>query len=258
MSSLPSFARVLLCTASLLVGTVASAHEALNIYIGQGQMPFADDAAGNRGLFGDLMDELCRRMQRDCQYRSVPWRRVQLAASEDPHGIVLNLARTAEREDAFIWLLNVVPTAYVLAGRQRSFDSLSEALQAGPVAVMAGTPRALEVLALRRGNQAVVEVTDPEQAARMLKGGRVIAWYEIDLRAHYLWRQLDYPAHMLRTGRPIGLGQSYIAASQQLHQAEEISRQMRQAFSDMHEDGSWRLILTRHLGEGLADRIDPS
>ena len=75
---------------ALMASTAAADDEALNIYVGQGQMPFADDKPDDRGVYGDLMAELCRRLQRQCHYHSVPWKRVQVAVAGDPHGIVLN------------------------------------------------------------------------------------------------------------------------------------------------------------------------
>lgn len=135
---------------ALMASTAAADDEALNIYVGQGQMPFADDKPDNRGVYGDLMAELCQRLQRQCHYHSVPWKRVQVAVAGDPHGIVLNLGRTAEREQHFVWLLSVLPTSYVLASTEQRFDSLAEALAAGPVVVMGGTPRAQEAQALKQ------------------------------------------------------------------------------------------------------------
>lgn len=221
--------------------------EPLDIYVGQGQMPFADATVGPTGLFGDLMRELCGRIQRQCVFRSVPWRRVLNEANADPHGIVLNLGYTAEREDEFLWLLDVLPTPYVLASVSRSFDSLADALNTGPVAVMAGTPRADAINAIRTGAQRVVEVTDPEQAAQLLQSGRVVAWYEIDLRAIYLWRQLGYQAP-LRFGKPISRTRSHIAGSLKLDNAAALGQQMNDAFVDMRRDGSWQRILARYLG----------
>lgn len=246
----------LLLAGLLLAPGPALGADALNVYVGQGQMPFADDKPDNRGLFGDLMAELCRRLQRECHYHSVPWKRVQLEVADDPRGIVLNLGRTAEREPGFVWLLEVLPTSYVLASPRRRFDSLGEALAAGPLVVMGGTPRAQEALALRQAGQTVVEVTDPQQAARMLHGGRVLAWYEIDLRVHYLWRSLGYAADGVQTGEPVASTLSYIAGSPVLADAPALSQGLRQAFAAMRGDGSWRRILARHLGDELAARLD--
>jgi polar amino acid transport system substrate-binding protein len=233
----------------------ASADEPLNVYVGQGQMPFADDKPDNRGVYGDLMDELCQRLRRECHYHSVPWKRVQVAVAQDPNGIVLNLGRSAERENSFVWLLGVLPTSYVLASPRQGFDSLAEALQAGPLVVMGGTPRAQEALALRREGQVVVEVTDPEQAARMLRSGRALVWYEIDLRVLYLWHRLGYPEGSIQSGRPVSSNISFIAGSPALYQADRLRQQMEQAFAAMRADGSWRRILARHLGEEVAQRL---
>ncbi len=79
---------------------------------------------------------------------------MQLEVDADPHGIALNLARTPAREEDFVWLLEVLPTCYVLNSPQARFDTFEQALDAGPVAVMAGTPRALELEAVRRVSSA--------------------------------------------------------------------------------------------------------
>lgn len=234
---------------------MARASEPLNIYVGQGQMPFADDNPDDRGVYGDLMDELCKRLQRECRYHSVPWKRVQVAVAQDTNGIVLNLGRTAEREKAFVWLLGVLPTSYVLASSRQRFDSLAEALDAGPVVVMGGTPRAQEAQALKQEWQAVVEVTDPEQAARMLRSGRAQSWYEIDLRVLYLWRRLGYPEGTVQLGQPVTSNISFIAGSPVLSNSDQLRGQMEQAFAAMRADGSWLRILAKYLGEEVALRL---
>lgn len=239
----------------LAASGMASATEPLNVYIGQGQMPFADDNPSDRGVYGDLMDELCKRLQRECRYQSVPWKRVQVTVANDPYGIVLNLGRTPEREEGFVWLLGVLPTSYVLASTHQRFDSLADALTAGPVVVMGGTPRAQEALQLRQEGQSVVEVTDPEQAARMLRSGRVLSWYEIDLRVLYLWRHLGYTDDSIVSGQAVSANRSFVAGSPVLRDAPSLAAQMQQAFADMQGDGTWRRILVRHLGDDLADRL---
>lgn len=143
----------------------------------------------------------------------------------------------------------------MLASTEQRFDSLAEALAAGPVVVMGGTPRAQEAQALKQDGQTVVEVTDPEQAARMLRSGRVRSWYEIDLRVLYLWRRLGYPVDQVQAGQPISFNTSFIAGSPVLLQADQLRGQMEQAFAVMRMDGSWRRILARHLGEEVALRL---
>ncbi|SDI23476.1 polar amino acid transport system substrate-binding protein [Pseudomonas flavescens] len=237
--------------AFLLAGSLCAAGgvnaEALNVYVGQGQMPFADGTVARAGLFGDLMQELCVRIEQQCVFRSVPWRRVLSEASGDEHGIVLNLGHTAERDGDFVWLLDVLPTPYVLASVNQSFDSLADALEAGPVAVMGGTPRADDANAIRTGEQRVVEVTDPEQAAQLLHSGRVVAWYEIDLRVLYLWRELGYQMP-LSFGKPLSSTRSHIAASLNLDDVPGLRQRMSDAFAEMHSDGSWQRIMASYVG----------
>lgn len=246
--------RAFCCGLALLCG--ASAYgEPLNIYIGHGQMPFADNRPGQTGLFGEVMNELCSRLAMECHVRDVPWKRVQHDVAEDPRGIVLNLGRTPEREDSFIWLVDVVPTSYVLVSTEQPFDSLEQALQAGPVVVMGGTPRAEEVHARSVRGQRVVEVTDPEMAARMLASRRVVAWYEIDLRSLYLWKRLGFAHQPIRLGKPISSTKSYIAASPKFRDAAALRARMAAAFNAMKRDGSWRRMLAGYLDERKVEEL---
>jgi polar amino acid transport system substrate-binding protein len=229
--------------------------ESLNVYAGQGQMPFAGGTPGSpEGLFTDLMRELCQRIPRECSFRSVPWRRVLYAVNADEQSVVLNLRRNPAREKAYHWLLEVLPSAYVLVSLKQPFNSLADALAAGPVAVMAGTPRADELNAQRQQDQRVVEVSDPKQAVFLLQAGRVVAWYESSLRAVFLWKQLG-SSLPLCFGAERDPGQSYIAASIHLKGAVRLGQQMRQAFASMQRDGSWQQLLNRYFGADTSSRL---
>lgn len=227
----------------LLAGSPLMAAEPLHIYVGAGQMPFADDRAEQRGVFGELMDELCLRLARQCSYITVPWRRVQHEVPLDPQGIVLNLGRSAEREPLFRWLLPVMSTSYRLASPSLELTNLDDALQAGPVAVMAATPRAEELKAHQRPDQEVIEINRPEQAVDLLRSGRAVAWYEIDARIQHLWPTGETA---LRFGPPLGGSVSYIAASPRLRDAPQLAKAMREQFAAMQADGSWQRILSHY------------
>jgi polar amino acid transport system substrate-binding protein len=241
--------RVPLWLVSLTLWLCSAAQAApLNVYIGHGQMPFAGGTAEAPGIFTELMQELCSRSAQDCRFRSVPWRRLQKEVAADPRAIVLNLARTEERESDFFWLLEVLPQNYVLNSIQRPFDSLAEALAAGSVVVMGGTPRSVEAQAQAKQGQRVVEVNEPHLAARMLFNSRVVAWYEIDLRSHYLWQVLGQQSQPLLDGETIRQLSSYIASNPALAEAPALRLDFTKGFAAMQVDGSWQRILERYLG----------
>lgn len=246
--------RIVLLVFLLSAAPLAQA-QVLNVYIGQGQMPFADGASAQPGIFAELMQVLCARAGFDCRLRSVPWRRALSEAQSDPAAVVLNMGRIAEREQHFLWLLNVLPTTYVLASTEQAYDTLEQALAAGPVAVMGGTPRAKELLSRRQAGQEVVEVTDPEQAAHLMRVGRLAAWYEIDLRISYLWPRLGNAGQALRKGRAIATTDSYIAANLALANASDVQQRLSAEFHAMHADGSWRGILLHYLQEADVERL---
>lgn len=248
------YARALALLA-LLSGAGTVSAESLNVYVGQGQMPFVGGSDGRRGIFGELMAVLCGRLALDCRFRSVPWRRVQQDAARDPHGIILNFGRSAEREGEFSWLLEVLPTRYVIVSRQARFDSLPAALQAGPLAVMGGTPRAWQAQAAAHAGARIVEVNDPQQAARMLATARVASWYELELRIRYLWRQLGYDPRTLQYGRPLCAPGSFIAGSARLEGAGVLRARMAEAFEGLKADGSWRTILLHYLDAATVDEL---
>lgn len=236
----------LLCL--LLTTSIWADERPLNIYIGAGQMPFASTDPLNAGLFGDLMQQLCASMQRRCEFKSVPWKRLERTLAKDDHALALNVAYTPERREHFKWMLHVWSSEYVLLSTQKAYSSLPEAMQDGPIAVMAGTPRAEQAQALKTTDQYVAEIKDPQQAALMLESQRVNSWYEINARAHYLWRQLGFAPKALIAGPTLISSRSYIVASPHLKDAAALQSAMQSHFAKMQQDGSWQTIVSHYLG----------
>lgn len=234
-------------------GLCHAGDDPLALYGDDHQTPFVS-RDGQPGLFREATEEMLRRAGLPYTLTLTPWRRAQAEVLGGGGGLIMNLARTPARETEYRWMVRVLPTAYVLAGLAKDYQSLTEAFADGPVVVLAGTPRADEALK-SGGPDRVVQVNDPQQAVRLLRGGRVSAWYEIDLRILHAWRSAGFAPESLRIGAPQQVTGSYLAANPGLPDADRVEARLRMAFASMQADGSWQRILAAYIGPERAQGV---
>lgn len=217
------------------------------------QVPFVgpDEAPG---LFREATEEMLRRAGVPYTVALTPWRRAQAELKAGGGGLIMNLARSPAREADFLWLVKILPTPYVLVSPGRVYDGVRDACDDGAVIALAGTPRAEEAVAVC-GAARVIAVNDPQQAVRLLQGGRAVAWYEIDLRAIHAWRSAGYPPDTLKIGRPQQIFDSYLAASLTVPDAERLQTRLANAFATMQVDGTWEAILASYVGDDQAHTV---
>lgn len=206
------------------------------------------------GLFREATEEMLRRAGQPYTLILTPWRRAQAEVLSGGGGLIMNLARTPARESEYRWLVNVLPTPYVLVGLGRDYSSLEEAFTDGPVVTLAGTPRADEAVNIG-GAARVITVNDPQQAVRLLQAGRVVAWYEIDLRVLHAWRSAGLDVNALHIGPPQQVVSSYLAANPGLPEGDQLEARLRMAFASMRADGTWERILGAYIGMDRARLI---
>lgn len=217
------------------------------------QVPFVgpDEAPG---LFREATEEMLRRAALPYTVVLTPWRRAQAELKAGGGGLIMNLARSPAREADFLWLVKILPTPYVMVSPGRVYDRLQDACDDGVVIALAGTPRAEEATAVC-GAERVIAVNDPQQAVRLLQGGRAVAWYEIDLRAIHAWRSAGYPPEALKIGRHQQIFDSYLAASLTVPDAEGLQTRLANAFATMQADGTWEAILASYVGQDQAHTV---
>lgn len=229
----------------LLSGLPAAAEQrTLTLYGGDKQAPIVcNDEAGRPGALTEKATEMFRRAGYAVRIECTAWSRAQALVKSDPDGIILNIARTPEREEEYRWLVKTGEVDYGIATTRNDVTSLATALQAGPVVAVRGTPRVTE-LQVVGSDRNIVQVNDPEQAARMLISNRVIAWYDTDTRMRRTWAEL---APVIRpnfvTVRRVS---GYLAGGHILQGAEQISLGLERAMMSMREDGSWQAIDLRY------------
>lgn len=187
--------------------------------------------------------EMFRRAGYQVRVECTAWNRAQAVVKADPNGIILNIARTPDREKDYLWLLKTGEVDYGIATTRADLTSLADALRAGPVVAVRGTPRVTELQAIGPDTN-IVQVNDPGQAARMLVSGRVVAWYDTETRIRREWAE---NAPLIRPFFvSIRRVSGYLAAGPVLHGADHIRSELEQAAAAMREDGTWQAIDLRY------------
>lgn len=217
----------------------------ITLYGGEKQSPYVCHTKDRPGQVTERIIEVFRRAGYDTHIECTAWNRAQALVKTDPDGVILNLARTPERENEYLWLLKTGEARYGLASLLHGYPSLEAALQEGSVAVVRGTPRAAELLAIGPESR-VLQVNDPEQAARLLYGGRVVAWYETPGRIEREWAALSAAtAAGVKTDpvfSPVHTIEGFVAAGQMFTDADTVRRAMQAVYQDMRESGRWAEI----------------
>lgn len=223
------------------------AQRVITLYGGEKQGPVVCNGSSvGPGMLTERAVELFRRAGYAVRIECTAWNRAQTVVKSDPDGVVLNMARTPEREGDYIWLLKTGELDYGIATADPSLRTLEAALQKGMVAAVRGTPRVTELQAIGPERH-IVQVNDPEQAARMLTSGRVVAWYDTSTRIERFW-----PDGSNASSRPFFVPTrriaGYLAAGFALRDEGRIRAQLEQAFTAMKADGSWAAIGRRYAG----------
>lgn len=195
------------------------------------------------GSLSEKATEMFRRAGYRVRVECTAWSRAQAVVKADPNGIILNMARTPERENEYLWLLKTGEVDYGIATTRTDLTSLADALRVGPVVAVRGTPRVTELQSIGPDTN-IVQVNDPGQAARMLVSGRVVAWYDTDTRMRREW------AEMAPSIRPFFVSirrvSGYLAAGTLLSGADRIQSELEKAAASMREDGTWQAIDLRY------------
>ena len=206
-------------------------------------MPFTISKE-EKGFNHIVVEEIATRAGLDVAINYMPWKRAQKVAKETADTLIIGMSRTSSREPNYAWIAPLLQVNEVMVATSQTFDSIEAAQKAGKIGVLAGTPRERKLK--QAGVSAVVAINDPESAAKMLKSGRIVAWYTHDKRAAYFWKQLGGSGQPLKMGKPLADGTVYLAAHKSF--PEEVQESLRQALQAMRDDGSYDKLHAEHFG----------
>lgn len=213
-TAIAAVAAVVLAIAAL--GTPADAAPKVTAFTGF--LPPLSVNPRDKGIAVDLMEIVAQRVGFELDVRFQPWKRAQVSAEATPGSLIFSIARTKARLDRYYWIAPLVFTQSSFVTLADPIDGFEDALRTGArTGVLLGSARARFLR--RKGLTTIVEVSSEDQIAAMLDAGRVEAWYTMDWRAAYLFRQQQLDPSRLVIGKPAWVSAQYLAANKDFDRA---------------------------------------
>lgn len=196
------------------------------------------------GISHELLVEMADRAGIDIQIEYLPWGRAQETVKSTPGTLLFTATRNANREDQYGWVALMIQVEEVFVTVGPRIENMTEASALANVLVLANTPRSRRLADAGLSN--VRDVTDVEQAAKMLNGGRVDAWYTLNQRAAAAFVEAGLDPSRLVFGAPVKQSENWLASNPEFDQ--EVAAKLAQALEAMRSDGTYDAILKRYLG----------
>ncbi len=198
------------------------------------------DGTAVKGPAIDLARALAAGAGLEPQIQAMPVARM-LDEARDGNHIIVDLARTPEREDKFTWIAEIADDAFVFATRAPAppINSLDEAKGLAKIAATnAGAPAMfLGAHGIAGVNPANSEVT----AAKLLATQRVDAWFTAKQIARFSWKQAGEEPSTLVIGNPVLRTPFWIFATKDV--APDLIAKMQERYAAMKASGEYQKIV---------------
>lgn len=239
----PSRRSLLLAALTPLPGPGSAAPQALEWVAGD-LPPFAWEAStGPRGFAHELAVAMAQRLGRAPGVLYVPWARaVRMVEQSDRHG-VFPLARTADRESRFQWLVPLMTVRYGLYTMATEARLELDQMRDLRVGVLRGSPIAANLRAEQFKN--IIEAKDYRDMLRQLRGHNLEAVYAGTPMLEAAMDEYGHPRALFSLQTTIGEATLYMAASLGLDAAE--AQRWVTAYRELEDDGTVARIRRRYL-----------
>jgi len=206
-------------------------------------VPYSIQEGRQQGFMVELVREIERRLGTNRPVRFLPWARAIRNARLSPNHIIFPLTRTTEREPHFDWAIEVAPIDLVFVTLNHQRLDLDQARRLSAIAVQQDTP--FEQYLRRQGfNNLVVTTSAAAIPIRMLRAGRVDAWFTARDLAAYSMRE-QFVTEPISYSDPITSGSVYIALSREF--PGELRAAYRRTFDELRRDGTYQRIMSHYL-----------
>lgn len=196
------------------------------------------------GVVYDVLMEVARRLGYKNKVNFLPWARARFEAENNPDIVIIPLARTAERENKYTWLIHVLNDPYVLVALKTSTANISSIKSAKNLRIGILSGSVADVLLHKLGFTNLEPASSDVQNLKKLKLGRIDAWVApLSCRGQYK-KQTGLGAEDLRIGVELTKIKEYIGASKSFDKNTKIKWE--KAFSSMKKDGTYQSIMKRY------------
>ena len=202
----------------------------------------AEEPGPGRGVIHDAVVEMARRVGHSGRIEYLPWYRAQEIAQTEPNVGLLAVTRSPEREDKYLWMVEVLSDDLVLVGAPGVDVSDLSKVKDRPVGVLLSS--GAEALVRGLGFSKVSPQREEWMNAKRLKDRRIDAWVAPRAMVIHAVREVRGNLDVLQFGQVIRVSGLYLAASKDLPQAEAGKWQA--AFAAMQADGTLAAIRRRY------------
>jgi polar amino acid transport system substrate-binding protein len=225
--------------AGIALAPLASSAESLTVLTGPIE-PYAIEKGDRPGAAVEVLAEVAKRADVQLNFKFEPWARAQADAQSGKEVAILPLTRTPERESKYVWIIPLLSDQIYLNAVHNDLEITSlDKAQGLTVATLRGTP---QEDALRKAGVAKIELTmDEDTGAKMLKAGRVDAWYARGMVAAFTYAKNGGDPATLRRGAGTETAPMFLGAS--LDFPKQLAVKLSNALDSMKADGSYDRIL---------------
>jgi polar amino acid transport system substrate-binding protein len=233
-----------LVQAAFLVGGVAlaptlSSAETLTVLAGPIE-PYAIEKGDRPGAMVEILNEMAKRAGVQVNIKYEPWGRAQADTQAGKEVAIIPLTRTPEREAKYAWLVPLLSDELYLHATHKDLDiSKLDKARALSVATLRSTPQ--EDVLKQAGIPKLELTSDEDTNAKMLKAGRVDAWFTRGMVAPFAYTKIGGDATTLMRGSETTTPPMYLGGS--LDFPKELAAKLNKAFDAMKADGSYDKIV---------------
>jgi polar amino acid transport system substrate-binding protein len=237
--------KALLCL-SLLYVPLLLAEESLPLYIANAPpltQPF--DESG-KGMVGDVVLAALKRAGYGVQLKVEPWARAQVDVSRGTDLLIAPQSRIPQREAGFTWIAEIMPLERAFFTLDPPLSSFAEARrQYRKVAIARGTAQEQMLLDEGFSQEQIVDLQFGESPLRMLKLGRVDAWFTSIPEGLRQWPESERT--LLQVGPTLASSGLYLACSKRCD--ETLVRRLRESIESLRREGELQRILQRYWAD---------
>jgi polar amino acid transport system substrate-binding protein len=235
----------LLCL-SLLYMPLLPAEESLQLYIANAPPLTQPHDEDRRGMVGDVVLAALQRAGYGVQLKVEPWARTQVQVSRGTDLLMTPQSRIPQREDGFTWIAEIMTLERAFFTLEPPLPSFAEARKRyRRVAIARGTAQEQMLLDEGFSPEQIVDLQFGESPLRMLKLGRVDAWFTSIPEGLLQWPESERTS--LQIGPTLASSGLYLACSKSCD--ETLVRRLRESIEALRQEGELERILHSYWTE---------
>jgi polar amino acid transport system substrate-binding protein len=233
------FARIGLLIFVVALAPSLALAEPLTVFAGPIE-PYAIEKGSRPGAAVDVLTEMAKRSGIQLTIRFEPWARAQADAQAGSAVAILPLTRTPEREPKYTWITPLLSDQIYLQAVRKELDiSSMDKAKALNVAALRSTPQ--EEVLKASGFSKIELLMDEDTGAKMLKAGRVDAWFSRGMVASFTYAKNGGDPKELLRGAETETPPMYLGGS--LDFPRDVAAKLNEAFNAMKADGTYDRIV---------------